>query len=180
MCNKREKLSHGFVYQCYYCNTFFARPDKHKRHMEHCSAFPGIDYNFNNQNLATFEDNLDYKGNLPVVVYIDFETTASTDSCFDPEQKKMFVVSYVLILAFHPKSKINRVIIQRSFGYFLEQLTTINYLTNDQTPFVNINLIKQLKDCALEVSRKKCKNALAQMFSVELYLVKQAVLSCFN
>ena len=100
----------------------------------------------------TFEDNLDYKGDLPVVAYIDFETNVPIDSCFDPKQKKMFVVSYVIILAFHPKLKMNRVIIQRSFGHLFEQLTTINYLTNGQMPFVNINLIKQLKDCALEVS----------------------------
>ena len=57
-CNKGEKLSHGFAYQCYYCNEFFVTPDKHKRHMEHCSGVPGIVYNFNNQNLVTFEDNL--------------------------------------------------------------------------------------------------------------------------
>ena len=46
--------------------------------------------------------------------------------------------------------------------------------------FVNIKLIKQLKDSAFEVSRKKCKNAIAQMFSIELCLVKQAILSWFN
>ena len=55
--------------------------------MEHCSGFSGIVYNFNNQNLVTFEDNLGYKGNFPVIAYIDFETAAPTDSCFDPEQK---------------------------------------------------------------------------------------------
>ena len=87
-CSRGEKLSHSFAYQCYYCNTFFARPDKHKRHVEHCSSIPGIIYNFNNQNLVTFGDNLGYKGALPVVPCIDFETTAPTDSCFDPEQKK--------------------------------------------------------------------------------------------
>ena len=92
-CNKGEKLSHGFGYQCYYCNKFFARPDKHKRHMEHCSGITGIVYSFNNKNLMTFEDNLGYKGDLSVVAFIDFETTAPTDSCFDPEQKRMFVVS---------------------------------------------------------------------------------------
>ena len=79
----------------------------------------------------TFEDDLGYKGDLPVVDHIDFETTASTDSCFDPEQKKMFVMSYVIILAFHPKIKIGWVIIQHSFGHSLQQLTTIDYLTND-------------------------------------------------
>ena len=87
-CSKGEKMSHGFAYQCYYCGKFFARSDKQKRHMEHCSGFPGIVYNFNNQNLVTFEDNLGYKGNFPVIAYIDFETAAPTDSCFDPEQKR--------------------------------------------------------------------------------------------
>ena len=85
----------------------------------------------------TFEDNLDYKGDLPGTAYIDFKTTAPTDSCFDPEQENMFVVSYVIILAFHPKLKLDRVIIQRSFGHSLEQLATIDYLTNDQVPFVD-------------------------------------------
>ena len=110
-CNKGEKLSHGFGYQWYCCNKFFARPGKHKRHMEHCSGIPDIVYSFNNKNLVTFEDNLGYKGDWPLVAYIGFETTAATDSCFDPEQKNMFVVSYVIILAFHPKLKLYRVII---------------------------------------------------------------------
>ena len=149
--------------------------------MEHCSGVPGIVYNFNNQNLVTLEDNLGlgYKGDLPVVAYIDFEATAPTDSCFDSEQKKMFAVSYVIILAFHPKLKMDRVIIQRSFGRSLEQLTTIDYLTNDQMSLLDIKLIKQLKDSALEVSRKKCKNAIALMFSIELCPVKN-ILAWFN
>ena len=29
-----EKLSHGFVFECYYCGKFFARADKQKRHTE--------------------------------------------------------------------------------------------------------------------------------------------------
>ena len=156
-CGKGEKVSHGFAYQCYYRGKFFARLDKQKRHMEHCSGVLGIVYNFNNQNLVTFEDNLGYKGNLPVVAYTDFETTAPTDSCFDPEQKKMFVVSYVIILAFHPKIKMGRVIIQRSFGHSLQQLTTTDYLTNDQMSFVDVKLIKKLKDSTLEVSQKNVR-----------------------
>ena len=87
--------------------------------MEHCSGVPGIVYNFNNQNLVIFEANLGYKGNLPVVAYIDFETTAPTNSCFDTEQKNMFVVSYVIILDFHPKLKMDRVVIQNIFGHSL-------------------------------------------------------------
>ena len=128
----------------------------------------------------TFEDNLGYKGDLPAVASIDFETTAPTESCFHPEQKSMFVVSYVIIVAFHPKFKMDRVIIQRSFEHSLEKLRTIDYLTNDQMSFVDVNLIKQLKDSSLSVHGKKCKNAIAQMFSTELSLVKKTILSWFN
>ena len=34
--------------------------------------------------------------------YFEFETTAPNDNCFNLKQKKMFVISYILIVAFHP------------------------------------------------------------------------------
>ena len=37
--------------------SFFARADKQKRHIENFSGVPGITYNFSNKNLITFEDN---------------------------------------------------------------------------------------------------------------------------
>ena len=83
-----QKLSHGFAFECYYCGKFFARADKQKRHIESCSGVPGIIYNFNNKNLITFEDNFKSKGDMSMAMYFDFETTAPTDNCFDPEQKK--------------------------------------------------------------------------------------------
>ena len=49
---------------------------------------------------------------MPFVFYLDFKTTAPTDNCFGPEKKKMFVVSYVLIVVFHPALNLNRIIIQ--------------------------------------------------------------------
>ena len=160
-CSRGEKLQHGFANQCYYCYKFFARPDKYKRCIEHCYGVLGIVYSFNKQNLVTFEDNIGCKGDLPAIVYIDFETTASTDNCIDPEQISMFFVSYVIIVAFHPKLQMDRVIIQCSFGHSLEKLTATDYLTNDQMSFVDENLIKQLKDSALNVHGKKCKNVIA-------------------
>ena len=54
-------------------------------------------YNFNNQNLISYQDNFHAKDDISFVIYFDFETTAPTDNCFDPEQKKMFVVSYVML-----------------------------------------------------------------------------------
>ena len=64
----------------------------------------------------TFEENLKYKGDVPLVAYIDFETTVPTDECLDLENRQMFVVSYVIIFAFHPKLNIGRVIFERNFG----------------------------------------------------------------
>ena len=54
-----------------------------------------------------------------------------------------------------------RTIIQRSFGHLQQQLTTIDYLANNQMSVVNVKLTKKFKDSALTVSRKKCKNAIA-------------------
>ena len=62
----------------------------------------------------TFEENLKYKRDIPLVAYIDFETTPPPDKCLDPENRKMLTVSYVIIFAFHPDLDI--VIIERSFG----------------------------------------------------------------
>ena len=103
------------AYQCYHCNQFFAREERQKRHIESCLDVPGVIYNLNTKTLTSFQDNFNSKGDLPFVLYYDFETTAPTDNIFDPEPKKMFVVSYVLIVAFHPALNLDRIIIQRSY-----------------------------------------------------------------
>ena len=72
-----------------------------ERHMENCTGKPGYVYNFNIQNILTFEENLKFKRDIPLTASIDFETTAPTD-CLDPESKNMNTVSYVIIFAFHP------------------------------------------------------------------------------
>ena len=127
------------------------------RHMDNCSGSPGVIYNFNNQNLISYQNNFRTKGDLPFVIYFDFETTAPTDTCFDPEQKTMFVVSYVMVAAFHPELKLNRIIIQRSYAHSLEQLTSLNYFTQEQINFIDSTLIKMLKDIAFDVAKRKCK-----------------------
>ena len=53
--------------------------------MGNCSGRPGFVYNFNNQNLISYEDNFHAKGDFPFIVYFDFETFAPTDNCLDPE-----------------------------------------------------------------------------------------------
>ena len=66
----------------------------------------------------------------------------------------MFVMSYVLIIAFHPHTKLRKIIVQRSDGHSLKQFT--DYLTDDQMKFIDVKLFKQLSNIAQEVSRRKC------------------------
>ena len=114
------------------------------------------------------------KGDLPFVLYFDFETTAPTDNCFDPEQKKMFVVSYALILNLNPFIlNLNRIIIQRTYAHSLRQVTTLDYLSEDQMKFIDLQILNQLKDIAIDGSKRKCKNTMAQMFCIENALVKK-------
>ena len=93
--------------------------------------------------------------------------------CFDPEQRKMFVVSSVLIVAFRPTLNIKRIIIRRSYAHSLEQLTSLNYFSDDQMKFIDFEVIEQLKDIAIDVSKRKCKNTMGQMFCIECALVKK-------
>ena len=141
--------------------------------MENCSEVPGVIYNFHTQSLISFEDNLHAKGDLLCVIYFDFETTAPTGNCFDPKQKTMFVVSYVMMVAFHPDLKLDKIIIQRSYVHAIEQLTSLEYFSQDQIKCINKDLAIQLKDIAFEVSKRKCKKTMGQMFCVECALVKK-------
>ena len=67
----------------------------------------------------------------------------------------MFVVSYVIIVNFHPAPKLNRITIQRSYVHSLEQLTSLNYFSEDQMKFIDVQIIRQLKDIATDVTKKK-------------------------
>ena len=93
----------------------------------------------------TFEENLKFKHDIPLTAYIDFETTAPTDDCLDPESKKMNAVSYVIIFAFHTELDLKRVIIERSFGHSLEKLTTIDYLTTEKLKYKDLTHLNNLE-----------------------------------
>ena len=163
--NCRKSFS-KYAFECYYCGKFFALADKQKRHIESCSGISGVVYNLSNQNSVTFEDNFKSKGDLPFALYFNFETIAPADNCFDPEQTKMFVVSYAFIVCFHPKLKIPKIIVQRSYAHSLNKLTSIDYLTIAQINFADQKLVLQLRDAAFEVNARQWKNALVKMFSI--------------
>ena len=85
----------------------------------------------------------------------------------------MFVVSYVMIVAFNPELNLERIVIQRSFAHSIDQLTSLNYFTREQITFIDQSLIKMLKDMAFEVAKRKFKNSIGQMFFIESALVKK-------
>ena len=167
-------------YQCSYCNKFFIRSDKHQSHINNCSGAPGEVHNFNNQTLIRYQTNIHANGDIPFVIYFDFETTAPTDNCFDPKQKKMFGVSYVMIVAFNPELKLNRIVIQRSYAHSIEELTNLNYFTQEQISFIDHTLLKMTKHMAFDVSKRTCKNSMRQMFCIKITLAKKTILKWFN
>ena len=101
-----NKTKHSCAWQCHYCSNCYGRKDNYERPLEHCRVIPRIVYNFETQNLVTSEDNLKYRGDVPLLAYCDFETTAQTDSCVDPKNRN---VSYVITFAFHPEMNLDRI-----------------------------------------------------------------------
>ena len=165
---ENSKIRHSIAFQCYFCSNYYGRKGKFDRHLDCCTGQPGFAYNFNSESLVTFEENVKFKGNIPLNSYIDFETIATTDECLDPESRKMFAVSYVMVLAFHLKLNIDRVIIEHSFGHSEHSLTSLNYLTTDQLQYKDTKTLLQLRDFALEVAKRKNKLEITEMFTTEI------------
>ena len=169
------------VYECYYCRKFFIRKNKQVKPISICLGRPGVVYNFCTQSLVSFIDNFGSKRDLPFSIYFDFETTSPTDADWlNPEDKKMFVVSYVMVIAFHPALCLDKILIQRSYCHSQKELPSINDLSREQMQFNATILIRQLYDIAMIVSKRICKNAMAQMFCIEIAFVKKTLLSWFN
>ena len=167
------------AFECYFCGRFFIRQQRRDLHLKHCVGQPGFVYNFQTRNLLTYEENLKFKRDVPITTYIDFETTAPTDCCLDPESNKMSVVSYVIIVAFQPKLRLPRVIIERSYGHSLDKLSQIDYLTAEQLSFADTITLKQLRDCALACHQKSNKLAISEMFCTEIKFATSCLLKWF-
>ena len=78
----KERISNRIVKQYHYCEKLFAKNDEvMKEHLRICKEREGITYSFDNGQIITFQDNLEYLGDAPFTVYFDFETTTG-DSVF--------------------------------------------------------------------------------------------------
>ena len=68
------------------------REERQKRHTESCLGVLGVIYNFNTKTLISFQDNFNSKGDLPFVVYYDFETTVPITSLIPEQIKNVFCI----------------------------------------------------------------------------------------
>ena len=125
---------------------------------------------FNIQNLVKFEDNLKYNGDMPLAAYTDLETTATAGFCLNPEDKKMFAVSYNIILTYYSELNFECVIIECGYDYSLEKLwkTSLDYLAGDQMPFVNLTTLLQPREAAHNLSVRTDKLNISIMVKVKI------------
>ena len=84
-----------------------------------------------------------------------------------------------MVIIFHPAFAPDKILIQRSYCHSQKELTSINYLSREQMQFKATELIRQLYDIAMHVSKRICKNAMAQMFCIEVAFVKKTLLGWF-
>ena len=168
------------LYECFYCNEFWISKNKYEAHLRVCGKKPGVVYNFDLKNIVTFEENLKYKGDVPFSVYADFETSAPTGDYLSPENKQMFAVSYSLIFAWHPKLSLPRQIVVRGYNHSLDELSDLTYLTMEQLAMRNQTTLLQLKDAILDVHSRKRKNAIVEMFNIELKFVCDILMVWFK
>ena len=167
-------------FECYYCQKFFARKAVFDRHIKNCSGKPGVVYNFNIQNIVTFEENIKYQGDLPFAIYADFETTAPNCDFTSPENSTMSAVSYAIVIAWHPKLNLQRQFVVRGFNHTLEELTDVSYLTEEQLSLRKQLTTEQLRDAAVEVNKGKNRNAINVLFNIELKFICDTLLKWFN
>ena len=127
----------------------------------------------------SFEENLKY-GDLPFSVYADFETTAPTQDHLSPENKEMFAVSYSLIFAWQPKLNLPRQMVVKGYNHTLEELSHLDYLTTEQLALRNQMTTHQSQDCVVNVHSKRRKNAIVEMFNVELKFACDILMTWFK
>ena len=83
-----------------------------QEHVSVCAGQVGFSYSFDNGKIINFQDNFKKIGDLPFSIYYDFETTAGSTVFF---YAKMYVISYHMIVAFHPDLNLPRMFIYRAY-----------------------------------------------------------------
>ena len=92
----------------------------------------------------------------------------------------MFAVSYSLIFAWHPKLSLPRQTVVRGYNHSLDELSDMTYLTSEQLAMRNQRTIHQLRDVIIDVHLRKRKNAIVEVFNIELKFACDILMYWFN
>ena len=99
----------------------------------------------------------------------------------------MYIVSYCMIVAFHPELNLLRISIFRSYDQTESEITSLSHFENIKHDFFasgkkyfNMISLKQLESAAKLVCFKENKTALAEMFNIELKFTVDCVKNWFN
>ena len=95
-----------------------------KKHLSACAGKAGLTYSFENGKIIDYQHNFKSMGDVPFSIYYDFETTTGSVVLFDA---KMYVVSYCMVIAFHPELDIPCICIYRSYDQSFEKLTSLSH-----------------------------------------------------
>ena len=140
-----------------------------KKHLPCCAGKAGFTFSFDNGKIIDYQDHYKNFGDVPFSVHYDFETTTGSVVFFDA---KMYVVSYYMVIAFHPDLNIPRLCIFRSYDQTPDKLTSLSHFEVLQCNFFankelyNRVTLKQLEDAAFSIQNREKNTALAEMFSM--------------
>ena len=170
--------------QCHYCNNYFIKSaEKIEKHLSCCAGKAGFTFSFGNGKIIDYQDNYKHLGDVPFSIYFDFETTTGSVVFYDA---KMSVVSYCMVIVFHPELDIPRICVFRSYDQSADQLTSLSHFETlqynffaDTSHYNRVNL-KQLEDAAFSVQHRDRDTALAEMFSVELKFTVDCLIFWFD
>ena len=140
----KEIIERCVAGQCHYCNNFFIKSaEKMQKHLSVCSGKAGFTYSFDNGKILDYQSHYKNLADLPFSVYYDFETTTGSVIFFDAN---MYVVSYCIIVAFHPELSIPRIVILRSYDQNPNELISLTHFKHWNIIFLIIQkiLIRQL------------------------------------
>ena len=109
---------------------------KMKEHIDSCAGQAGFSFSFDNGKIINYQDILNKIGDFPFAAYYDFETTTGSAVFFDA---KMYVVSYCMIIAFHPDLNLPRLYIYQSYDQSDQDLTSLHHFDVVQRNFFNFS-----------------------------------------
>ena len=116
-------------------------------------------------------------GDLPFTICFDFETTTGDSVLLD---KKMYVISYCQVYTFHPKLKLPKNIVLKSFQQNNNEITSLDHLSREHIPYFDQVTMSQMKDSAMRVLHKENTVALAELFALELKFPIYTLVKWFN